>query len=709
MRAEFRFALAFGFTLSLLGAPSAAAQDSVLGIPCVPEQDGVRYCAGSIATRVPTWDGVPLDVDVFLPAAEHKAPHPLIVSLHGFGATKVGAIDEARSFALKGYISMAYSARGQGASCGTPASRTPPACDRGWIHLADARYEGRDTQYLAGLLVDAGLAKPRIGVTGTSYGGGQSLMLAALRNRTMLADGSFVPWRSPRGTPMEVAAAAPRIGWSDLAYALVPTGRTLDYRGLNPYGDRMGIPKGSYLEGLYLVGEGGYYAPEGADPEADIRSWKAFVSAGEPYDPTMAAEIRRQFGRFRSAYYAQSTLPRNERIAPAPTVIWNAWTDDIMPPSEALRYANLVRREFPGASIGVVAGDGFAHPRGSLAAPAPLHDEQAVVLFDHYLRGNEKAQPLDGVIAETQSCNGVAKLGPFRTDSWAAQHTGALRVRGAEAQTFDSAGGNAETSLRTDPFGGEGACRTVSATRDPGAATYESPPAPAGGLTLIGSPTITARLRIEGEHPQITARVWDVSPSGEQTMVQHGSYRPERDGVQTFQIHPSGWHFAEGHVAKLELLGRDFPYTRASNGTFTITAEDILFELPVREPPGGLVEPYSPAPLELTLSVAKRQRVLRTKKVRFRASCPRTDCTLRTRGAVEPRRRAPRRRPLSARARKLAAGQEAKVVVRVPARVRRALRRPVRRGRARRISLSVSATDEAGNRVASRVLVRIVG
>jgi len=29
---------------------------------------------------------------------------------------------------------------------------------------------------------------------------------------------------------MEIAAAAPRIGWSDLAYALVPTGRTLDYR-----------------------------------------------------------------------------------------------------------------------------------------------------------------------------------------------------------------------------------------------------------------------------------------------------------------------------------------------------------------------------------------------------------------------------------------------------------------------------------------------
>ena len=62
--------------------------------------------------------------------------------------------------APQGYAVLAYSARGQGFSCGSPPSRTPPGCDRGWVHLADARYEVRDTQYLAGLLVDAGLVKP---------------------------------------------------------------------------------------------------------------------------------------------------------------------------------------------------------------------------------------------------------------------------------------------------------------------------------------------------------------------------------------------------------------------------------------------------------------------------------------------------------------------------------------------------------------------
>jgi hypothetical protein len=688
--------------LWLATAADASAQGSVLGIPCVTEEGGVRFCSGSIATRVPTWDGVPLDVDVWLPPEEQKAPYPLIVGLHGFGATKFGSFGNQRvavEFAQQGYMAMGYSARGQGASCGVPVSRTPPECDRGWIHLADARYEGRDTQYLAGLLVDEGLAKPRIGVTGTSYGGGQTLMLAALRNRTMLPDGRLVPWRSPKGTPMDIAAAAPKIGWSDLAYALVPTGRTLDSRSFNPYGARMGIAKYSYLEGLYLVGEGGYYAPEGADPEADVRRWKDFVSAGEPYDPALAAEIRRQFQRFRSGYYAQAHLPRAQRLPPAPTVIWNSWVDDIMPASEPLRFANRVRREFPGAPIGVVMGDGFAHPRGSLVAPVPMHDQERAVLFERYLMGNRAAKPLDGFLTATQACDGVGEMGPFRTTTWRAQHPGVVVARGDKPQVFDSAGGNTENSLQTDPFGGEGACRTVGSERDPGAATYESVPAPAGGFTLLGSPTITARLHIEGEHPQITARVWDVGPSGEQTMVQHGIYRPERGGVQTFQIHPSGWHFAEGHVAKLELLGRDFPYTRPSNGTFQITAADVLLELPVRERPDGrAIRRYSPAEVYLSVTAARRQRVVRRGRLKLRAVCLRADCALAATG-----------RGLRAKRRPLVAGRATATAVRLAPSRRRALRRALARGARPRIAVMVTAVDDAGNRAGRRMRVRVVG
>jgi len=53
---------------SLALAAAARAQVKPFGVlDCVP-QDGVRFCAGSVATRVPSFDGVPLDVNVTLPA-----------------------------------------------------------------------------------------------------------------------------------------------------------------------------------------------------------------------------------------------------------------------------------------------------------------------------------------------------------------------------------------------------------------------------------------------------------------------------------------------------------------------------------------------------------------------------------------------------------------------------------------------------------------
>ena len=86
----------------------------------------------------------------------------------------------------------------------------------------DTRYEVRDAQYLAGLLVDEGVGRSdrSIGATGGSYGGGLSMALAALKNRVMLPDDSLIPWKSPDGTPMEIAAAQPDIPWTDLAYSL---------------------------------------------------------------------------------------------------------------------------------------------------------------------------------------------------------------------------------------------------------------------------------------------------------------------------------------------------------------------------------------------------------------------------------------------------------------------------------------------------------
>lgn len=212
-----------------LASPAAAAQP--LGLDDCAPVDGLYQCSG----LVETWDGVPLDTTVTLPAKGERRL-PLVALIHGFGDSKYAYLDPASeaytgnafTWARRGYAVLTYTARGLWGSCGTPESRfaSPLACADGHIHLADVRYEGRDTQELIGRLVDQRFVDPRrIGVTGDSYGGGQSLMLGALRDRVMLPDGKLVPWRTEDGRRLRLAASAPVIPWSDLVSAAAPNGR----------------------------------------------------------------------------------------------------------------------------------------------------------------------------------------------------------------------------------------------------------------------------------------------------------------------------------------------------------------------------------------------------------------------------------------------------------------------------------------------------
>jgi hypothetical protein len=582
--------------LALTSAPAAADEiPSALGIPCTPGPDGVQRCEGSIDTRVPSWDGVPLDVDLTFPAVARRGPHPLIVYLHGWGGNKDQVGVDVDELAQQGYAVMAYSARGFGDSCGSEVSRTASGCARGWIHLADARFEARDTQHLAGLLVDEGLVEPGIGVTGDSYGGGQSLILATLKDRVMRPNGKLTPWRSPGGTPMRIAAAAPRIGWSDLSYSLVPNGGTLDFRSRNPYRTPAGVAKESYLDTLFLLGEtSGFYAPPGEDPDANIPEQFDLIQAGEPYDSNPALRrLLSRTNRFHSAYYLEQGVPRRERARPAPLLIYNAWTDDLFPADEAIRYAKFVRVRHPGAKVSLFFADGFGHPRAQFVATPGL-DEASDAMFARHLLGDRSAPRLPGVQTYTQGCD-LPGAGPFTSRNWRKQHPGQVSFTTRNAKTFTSEGGDQATADAVNPIAGEGSCRTVNPGDDSGAATFRLPAATGAGYTLMGSPTVIAHLTTNGEFPQIAARLWDVAPDGTQTLVTRGIYRPTGKRRQLFQLHPNGWRFEAGHVPKLELLGRDVPYARPSNGPgFTVEVRRLRLELPVRERPDGPIGRYSP-------------------------------------------------------------------------------------------------------------------
>ncbi len=587
----------------LAGVAHAAVVSSVFNgrVPCVPSPGLGQACSSAgVVNRVESWDGVPLDVTLTIPPPEQNGPFPLIVDLHGFSAGKTPS--ELEQLVPQGYVVLIYSARGQHFSCGFVESRgpdrtlsNPDVCmQRGWTRIADARYEVRDTQYLAGLLVDQGLVRPDIGVTGISFGGGQSLTHAALKNRTMLPDGTLVPWLSPGGVPMSVAVAAPLIGWSDLASALVPNGRTLDYRALNPYGTRGGVMKKSYVDVLYDAGvPTAFYAPAGADPDADIDAWKARLDQGEPYDDDpLLQQATQELMVHHSGYYIDDSIP------PPPLFIYDAFTDDIMPGVQSLRYYNKTKSLHPTADISIQFLDGFAHPRGNLGSPMrPITYNRVQQHLVRHLSGT--GAPLPAVEVYTQACNGSAQTGPFTAADWAGIHPGEVRLADAAPKAFDSAGGDPANAAVDDPVGAtfSTACRTVpTSADDPGAATYRVPAA-ACTYTLMGSPTVIADLEVAGDYAEIAARLWDIAPDGTQSLVTHALYRPRLDnlGPQVFQLEPNGWQFTTGHVAKLELLGQSAPYGRASNGTFAITASNLELRLPVLET-AGTCGAQTPAP-----------------------------------------------------------------------------------------------------------------
>lgn len=315
--------------------PAANSTVKAFGrVPCVPTE-GVLFCQGSVPvlpapvgcvsspgdivpcdnqvydptvpdTRVPTWDGTPLDANVVLPA-DNQRDLPLIILISGYPSqkTSLDTVGEyaglsPRRWAENGYAVLSYSNRGQFGSCGWPASRVDqPACATGWQHLDSMAYEARDTQWLASLLADQGIVDPaRIAVTGSSWGAGQSVELATLKDRSMLPDGTLAPWVSPgRHLNMSIAAAAPMAAWSDLISAVMPNGHDLDY-ALTPLGGDLnppGVVKASFLQGLYAeLSTDSYLPPPGFDPPLTVATlaadagWPVLSAADPLYGPTVA-------------------------------------------------------------------------------------------------------------------------------------------------------------------------------------------------------------------------------------------------------------------------------------------------------------------------------------------------------------------------------------------------------------------------------------
>jgi predicted acyl esterase len=578
-------------TAALIATPAADAAipqvftKTATPISCSVQPSGQRFCGVGTA-QIPSWDGIPLDVSVALPAGG-DGPFPVLGLFHGWGGAKfsLSGADAQRALS-RGYAVFTMTARGWHGSCG-PAMRANPLCATGYIRLMHNAYEVRDAQYALGQLADDGVIDPqRIGATGGSYGGGMSIALGALRDRTQRPDGALVPWTSPLGKPMRIAASVPEVTWSDLAAALMPNGSSLDYVAQAPYlggGHRFGVQKQSWNNSLYLGGLAlGVYAPAGSDPSADLTGWKALTDTGGPFDgnPAAAAMVAELTANHSALYVDDS-------VSPAPALLVNGWNDDLFPVDEAVRYYNEVRAKHPEAKIAMFHLD-FGHsPRAGAISAA---DRAALTAaenawLDHYVKG-VGPEPEGGVDILTSKCPVNSAGTRHHAPSWALLAPGELRIEGAAAQTIAAPG-----TPPSHAFTSGDICTSTASADNATAATYRVPKATAA-YTLAGSPTVIAKLNVTGANDMVAARLYDVD-GATQRLIARGVVRPLGAGAgpteQVFQLHPQAWTVQPGHELKLELLAQDSPYLRTSSAAASqqpIMVTDLRLRLPVIEAPG---------------------------------------------------------------------------------------------------------------------------
>ena len=588
-------ALAGVLVAAAAASPARAADDplTALRASCKAERSAdtkpvaYRICTGKVAS----FDGTLLDATVTLPARPpRKRSLPLVVFLHGLLADKTEYLSTTRAgrgedrganayktirwnnvwFASRGYAVLNYSARGHGGSAGS-------------IELASKDVEVRDARRLIGLLVDAGglvrIDPRKVGVIGSSYGGGQAWLLMTTRESDALP---FGQWRSPAGKRVRLAAVVPDYTWTDLVYSLVPNGRqrsegVVDSATANT---PLGVPKISLIDG--------FIASAGSRLPSDAYGWLARTTAGEPYegDPNVDA-AKHALSQDRSAYFQDDYFAalKAGRQPMVPVLAGQGLTDPIFSPLEAVRMMRRLRAAAPRYPIGMYFGD-FEHLTSlvKLSDLGRLHTLGNIFL-DWLLRHHGHRPHLDVRMAVT-NCD-PKRFGPvLRAPTWDALHPGRV--------TFTFPGAQQTASPLQDPRGQESdpvvlsltkgrGCITTTRSPTPGIATWALPVDTT--FTLAGMPRLRFRFTALAADITFTPRLWDQAPDGTQTLVTRGAWRSVGAAATGEQVDTelfgAAWRFEAGHSLLLEIPQVDATYFRPDNLASTASVSDVALDLPV--------------------------------------------------------------------------------------------------------------------------------
>src|SRR6478736_3684708 len=459
VRASLLAALVLGSSLAMAPAPAALAAD-----PVSPE-----------ATTVPVGaepDGTPVRLDVSMwPQSSGK--HPVVLLAHGFGGSKDSVTSQANDLHDRGYVVIAWSARGHGQSGGR-------------IHLNDPAYERSDVE------LDAP-GDPRAGVMGASYGGALALMLA--------------------GSDRRVDGVVSAITWNDLADAFFPqaavTKPATPAAGRSPI-DLAGPFKQVWATNFFLSAlRGGQGAGTGAGAadcgRFDPTICRLFVQASETgtASPQLTTLLR-----------AHSPKPTMNTVT-APTFLVQGVGDSLFGLDQA--DANASALAATGTPYAVRWSDG-GHD-----APSSHQDEELEASYtwlDHYVRDKaprDSALPTAAFTYPTPATRpgqptALHTLPAYPGLSGAPLVTRSLPLARNSGALLHPPGGQPASLIAVPGLASLGvSLSTYQIAALPGQSTALDTQPVAEAETVVGSPTM--RLTVTSDAPDVTlfASVWRVT------------------------------------------------------------------------------------------------------------------------------------------------------------------------------------------------------
>ncbi|MDQ3905907.1 MAG: alpha/beta fold hydrolase [Actinomycetota bacterium] len=490
---RWRPALLVAIAILIVGAAVALTTRVVPGPPPVTSENIVIDVPGGpgVATAVH------LDAMVYRPAV---TPAPAVLIAHGFGGSKDSVRAEATALARRGFVVLAWTARGFGASTGQIALDSPD------YEVADARALVDWLAKRSDVVQDA-TGDPRIGVIGASYGGALALLLA--------------------GTDRRIDALAPEITWNDLAQALFPNaGSQTPVTSDTP-------AAGAFApDGVFKRDWAGYFFGVAASPGASgnglcgrfrLEVCAAYVQAATAGGPT--PEIVAMLHRSSPATVADNIT--------APTLLIQGEQDTLFGLDQADATARqLATARVPLKMIWYAGG----HDGG---APSAALQEEVGDWFDYYLRGLG-VNPGTGFDYQVQALFGTRRGLPPRTvhapaypglGSDPAQHQEVV-LHGSPQQVVRPPGGSPAAlsslpGLNAALAGGAASAASAEgiALDLPGqSATFLSDPL-TDPVDITGAPRIRLRIATAPgaatsaqDHAVLFVKLYDVGPDGRRTL-----------------------------------------------------------------------------------------------------------------------------------------------------------------------------------------------